>query len=241
MTVLGDHLRHNNTLQVLGISWNDCASTKSHPPPVYIVRMSSEFYLDSTRPRSQWTNNTVHYAHVHDHEKFYCWPKLHKMLDGYEKFWFSETEVILLMSLTDKSLYVKKLKIVRCEISDNAAIAISDFLKTEKMVKMFEFSQNTISGESIKLIVEAIRTNTTLQILDISYNNITDDGVASICECLKHNKVLKVLDISGNNITRQGAKLVENFLQENPALLELYFCNNRSPDSVVVMTISKSL
>lgn len=90
----------------------------------------------------------------------------------FDRLQFDHTEAILLTSLVEGNS--KKLEIVRSEISDNAAIVLSDFLQTNKMLQELEFSQNTISGENMEQIVKAIQANITLQILDISSNNISD-------------------------------------------------------------------
>ena len=135
---------------------------------IYNVGINNECYVDNTKPIFQWLNNTEHFVHVYDHEKLNHWPKFDKCLDGVEKLWSGDTEGFLLTSLMHGNLYVKRLKIKRSEISDNAALVISNFLKTNKKIfETFELSQNTISSEGIKMIMKAIQTNTTLKIIDI--------------------------------------------------------------------------
>ena len=235
VTALSDHLKHNNTLQVLGISWNDSDTTY-----VYTVGINNESYVDNIWPKSKWTNNTVQYVHECNYKELHYWPKFDKFLYNIthrlQKLQFDDIEAILLTALLHDSIDVTKLKIVRSKISYNAAVVISSFLEACTLQE-FEISKCKISNEVIKQIMKAIQTNTTLQTLDISYIDLTDDGIS---ECLKINNALKVLNISGNVVSERGAKIVAKFIQENTTLLSMYFCDNKISDSGAVV-ISESL
>ena len=201
--VLSDHLRHNNTLQVLGISCNDSDTTY-----VYAVGINSECYVGDTWPRSEWNNNTVHYVQERHYIQLHHWPND----EGLQLQIFDSIEAIILTALLCNNAEISKLKIVRSELSENAVVFISDFLKVNKTLQEFELSK---SKTSIKQIIKAIRANATLQILNISYNIISDTGIVTINECLKHNNTLKVINISGNYITEREAKTMTNFIPEN--------------------------
>ena len=245
VTTLCNHLKCNNALQVLGISWNNTSAGSFQVPPIYIVGIYNECYVDNINPSIKWINdNTVYYKPSYDkYERLSYCTNFDRYLDELEELWFHDTEVFLLLSLVHKhNTYhcIKRLRIRRTEISDEAAVAISGFLKTKRSAKVIDLSLNAISSKAVKQIMKAIQVNTTLQVLDISYNNITDDAVLGIDEYLKCNKALKVLDISGNKISKYGAKSVVNYVKQNATLVELYFCNNKLFDDAVV-TISESL
>ena len=211
MVTLSDHLKHNNALQVLGISWND-----THTTYIYAVGINNGCYIDSTWPKSKWANGTVRYECndsvkeyiVYSDEEFdncllYFDQTTHKLQ-------FNDTEAILLTALAHGNADVKIIEIVNCEISDNAAIVISEFLKRNETLKTLKLSQSTVSIEAIEHFMKVIQTNTStsLEVLDISSNNMCDDGMIVISKYLKHNRKIKELNIAGNIITEQGAKVV---------------------------------
>ena len=231
---LSDYLKHNNALQVLGISWNDTEDTTY----VYHVGINKECYIDDTWPRSQWIVNTVHYASK-DHHDFFCWDELK----------FSDIEAILLTALADNNVDAKTLKIVNSEVSDSAALVISDFLKANKIIEKLEMSNNIISINTITQIIKAAQTNTTLQILDISSNNIPDDGVVAIIKQLnnisltslsriiniiKVNATLQILDLSHNNISDDGAVVISEYLKANTTLKELDISSNEITNDGII-------
>ena len=199
MATLSDHLKHNNTLQVLGISWND-----THTTYIYTVGINNGCYIDSKWPKSKWANGTVQYERNDSVKEYvvYSNQTTHKLP-------FNDTEAILLIAIAHGNADVKIIEIVNCEISANAAIVISDFLKRNETFKNLKLSQSTVSIEAIEHIMKAIQTNTntSLEMLDISSNNLCDDGVIVISKYLKHNRTIKELNIAGNIITEQGAKI----------------------------------
>ena len=135
--------------------------------------MYSECYVDKVWPRSEWTKNTVHYVHdyndyemlnhlsdddlsVDDQPEFDCNLNDTDMLD---KLPFSDTEAVLLTALLHDKSDVNTLEIVRCEIADNVAIVVSNFLETNEALKKLKLSQNTIYSKDIEQIMTAIRIN----------------------------------------------------------------------------------
>ena len=222
------HLEHNSTLKVLGISWDDYVTTDIDVIYVYAIGVNNECHVDSTWPKPAWTNNTVCYEHKLD------WGSE----NAESVLQFNNDEVIVLTALIHGN-FVSSLQIVRCEISESTAIAISDFLKTDKTLKKLKLSLNIISVEAIEEIIKSIQTNSTLEILDISSNNVSDhnafdDGTVAITECLQHNETLKELDISNNNIT---IKIIMDSTQVNTTLVKLFIHRNRIfEDGILVIS-----
>ena len=218
MATLSTHLKHNNTLQVLGISWEDAniiSTTDIDTKYVYAIGVNKECHVGSTWPKSEQTNNTVHCIHQQEFD--------HSFIENTESMLqFNDDEVMVLTALLNGN-FVSSLQIVRCEISDSAARAISDFLKADHTLKKLKLSQNKISTKAIEEIIKSIQTNTTLEILNISSNNTFNDGAVAISECLQHNETLRVLDISKNNIT---IKITINNMQVNTTLLKLSIHSN---------------
>ena len=143
--------------------------------------------------------------------------------------WFDDSEAILLTSFVNNINKVKSLEILKSRISDDAAIIIGNFLKTDHILQEFKFSGNRISDKSVQFIMKAIQTNTcsNLQFLDISSNSIHDDDIAEAIRTLEYSVTFEAVDISKYYIG-DGIKVIANFLsQENPSLQKLIFCNNK--------------
>ena len=226
VATLSAHLKHNYTLQVLGISWDDHdVIADIDIIYVYAIGRNNECHVDNTWPKSEWTNNTVHY--VHEPEIDWSLKNTESVLE------FGDDEVIVLTALLNGH-FISILQIVRCEISDNAAIAISEFLKTDKILKKLKLSQNKITSYAVDEIIKAIQANDTLEILDISSNNAFIDGTIAISECLKHNETLKELDISKNDIAK-GIQIIINSMQVNITLLKLSIHSNRISDNGILV------
>ena len=101
--------------------------------------------------------------------------------------WFDDSEAILLTSFVNNINKVKSLEILESRISDDAAIIIGNFLKTDYFLQEFKLSGNRISDKAVQLIIKAIQTNTSsnLQLLDFS-SNIIDDDVAEAIDSVKY-------------------------------------------------------
>ena len=126
VTALSDCLKHNNGLEVLGISWN-CMNTTY----VYAVnKINNKSYVGNTWP--QWTRNPVCNVFKYDREDLF--DHLHFNCkysnDTMSKLQFDDIEAILLTAFVHGNVDLTKFEIVNCKISDNAAMVISDFLKT---------------------------------------------------------------------------------------------------------------
>ena len=227
-TVLGSYLKHNSTLQELLISWNDIDITN-----LYIS--ATKCHVTATWPYIVFHNFTQYVVHNHSS----AWPWHDRQLinandtmkPNLTELQFDHAEAMLLISHAIKN--VKNFQIVKCKISDSAALVLSEFLEVNNSIRVLELSWNTISSKAIKQIINAIQFNTTLQMLDISSNNISDDGAVAISKCLTCNKVIKVLDISKNNIAK-GIEIIGYSIQENTVLQDMYLFNNKMCDDDVV-------
>jgi len=149
---------------------------------------------------------------------------------GFNKLQFSDTKAILLTALVHGNDDGLTFEIMWKEICDDAAVVISDFLKSSKTLKNLNLTQNTISSEVIKEIMKAIKTNTILQILDISYNKISDNGAVAISELLKENNTLQRLSMSHNRISNNGIIDIGKGLQINTTLQMLDISYNSISD-----------
>ena len=215
---LSDHLKHNNTLQVLKISWNH-HYIYSSTTYVYHVGMNNECYVDIVRMKSYWDT-----------------PYTFASRDGYhcKKVEFNDIEAILLTALVYGNVDVNTIRIVNNIISNSAALVISDFLKENKTIETLKLSKNTISTEAINQILKAIQTNTTLQILNISSNNISDDVAVAISEYLKNNNTLQQLDMSYNQVSGIGVNNITKALPKNITLQILDISHNDISDDGAV-------
>ena len=224
VATVSTHLKHNTTLQVLGISWNDAnimSIIDIDTIYVYAIGVNNECHIDNTWPKSELTNNAVHY--VHELEIYWSSECLLQ---------FDDDEVIVLTAFLCGN-FVTTIQIVGCEISDNAAIAISDLLKVDETLQKLKLSQNIISIEAIEEIIKSIEINNALEILDISSNDVFEFGTIVIGEYLQHNKTLRELDIS-KHIT---VKIIMNNMQVNTTLLKLSIHQNRiSDDGILVIS-----
>ena len=178
-TALSDCLKHNSTIQVLGMSWNDTNNMY-----VYTVGINDLGCIGNTWPQYHWTNNTVKYVSDYGSDEFDdCFISgAHKL----NKLQFSKAEAILFTALLYGNVNVKTIKILWSNVTDDAAMVISEFLKTDQTLQRLKISQTALSSIAIKQIMESIKTNTSLQILEMSLNKITDVGAVAIIECLKN-------------------------------------------------------
>ena len=83
-------------------------------------------------------------------------------------------------------------------ISDDGAIAISEYLRLSKTLKELHVSNNDITNKGIIEITQAIQINTALRLIDLKISRCKD-VVRALSDCLKQNTTLKVLGISWND------------------------------------------
>ena len=218
---LSDHLKHNNTLQVLKISWKD-----SDIRYAYTVKVWSDYSVYTTIATPKWFCKMVAQS------SWYHQPCV-------REFNFDDIEAFLLTALVHNNNDVK-LNIVNSKITADAAIIISDFLATNKRTQKLKMSQNTISSKALKLIMKGIKANNTLSKLNISHNNISNDGAVAISECLMNNNILQNLNMSYNNVSSNGIISIGKALQINTALQILDISYNKFDDYVTLCEIPRN-
>ena len=155
VTVLRQSLKHNNTLQVLGISWND-----SDAMYVYHVGTNNESYVDDTWPQSKLTKSNVH---RHCHKEFDTYAQFDQCYNDtankHKVLQFGDIEAMLLTALVHGNVDVIAIEITNSIVSDSAAIIISNFLEKNKTLEKLKVAHNLISSEGIKQILKAFHIN----------------------------------------------------------------------------------
>ena len=137
----------------------------------------------------------------------------------------------------------QKLDISNNAISDDGAVAISEYLRYSRTLLELNISHNQVSDIGIIIITKALQTNITFQILDVSYNNISDDGTMVIGETLVNteNPKLPKLNLSYNNISNKGVVALSDCLKHNNTLQELIVSWRNCKDLLIlnINTINK--
>ena len=111
-------------------------------------------------------------------------------------------------------------------LSDDGAIAFSEYLKTNASLIELNLSGNVITHKGASAIAETLMVNNTLQKLNISHNGLFDSGAISFSECLKTNTSLIELNLSGNVIECKGARANSETLMVNNTLQKLNISHN---------------
>ena len=107
--------------------------------------MNNECCVGNTWPKSGCINNTVHE------------PEIDRGSENTDfVLQFNDDEVFVLTAFLYGN-FVTSLQILRYEITEYAAIAISDFLEVDKTLKKLKLSQNMITDDAINEIVQAIQ------------------------------------------------------------------------------------
>lgn len=103
--------------------------------------------------------------------------------------------------------HLKTLDVGRCEISDDGAETILDYLmnNNNSLVEL-TLSYNDFSKEGWLYISSALKCNHGLQTLSIDNNNIGDEELAVLCQGISQNKSLRCLDIDGNVFSDVGGE-----------------------------------
>ena len=145
---------------------------------------------------------------------------------------FGDTGIILILAfLQNNHNTIQELHVANNNISDDGAIAISEYLKTNNTLQSLNLAKNNITSVGAKRISEAIKINTVLQTLDISSNRISDDGVVAISSCIKQNYTLRHFVISDDDISSNvmekvrediGSRLKIDSRKQGYHLLELF-------------------
>lgn len=104
------------------------------------------------------------------------------------------------------SVHLKALNIGHCDISDEGAENILDYLMTSNSLVELTISNNDFSKEGWLYLSSALKCNQCLQTLSIDNNNIGDEELSILCQGISQNKSLRCLDIEGNDFSDIGAE-----------------------------------
>ena len=103
-------------------------------------------------------------------------------------------------------LSVQSLDLSCNQFNDSESKKLFSAIKFNRSLRKLNFSQNYIisSIDITVAISECLKTNKVLQELDISKNNISDEGTKRLAEAMQENSTLCVLNISKNFISKKG-------------------------------------
>ena len=94
-----------------------------------------------------------------------------------------------------------------CEIGDDGAEVVADFLKLDDTVQAVWFHNCMIGPRGVKDIAEALKLNETVEELDLTQNCFGDNGAEILIQALGHNVCITCLCIRENDI---APKLLAN-------------------------------
>ena len=117
----------------------------------------------------------------------------------------------LIKSMTSSIRCLTTLHISHCEIHDQRASDMAEFLCHNKKLQELNLSHNNLQAADIIIIVEALNhLITDLTEFNVSNNNISDQAATSIAMFLSQNIRLKEIDISFNNLRVSGLMYIVN-------------------------------
>ncbi|XP_073671574.1 protein NLRC3-like [Paramisgurnus dabryanus] len=137
-------------------------------------------------------------------------------------------EVLVRLQLVVKE--TKKLKLWRCDITDEGCVALTSALRSNpSSLRDLDLSYNNLTDSGVKLISDVLKNpDCKLKILKLSQCDITDEGCVALTSALRSNPShLRELNLSFNNLRDSGVKLISDVLK-NPdcklEILELKWC-----------------
>ncbi|KAF6262581.1 hypothetical protein COO60DRAFT_1495678 [Scenedesmus sp. NREL 46B-D3] len=112
-------------------------------------------------------------------------------------------------------------------LSEQGCLAVAEFLRRDRRIKVITLSGNGIRDEGIELIAEGLAGNSSLLCLDLSGNKIGNAGALALAEALHSNKTLAELQLSNNRIGDEGAEALAAAIASSSALKKLQLSGNR--------------
>ena len=112
----------------------------------------------------------------------------------------------IIVAMESPLLSVQSLDLSCNQFNDSESKKLFSAIKFNRSLRKLNFSQNYIisSIDITVAISECLKTNKVLQELDISKNNITDEGAKRLAEAMQENSTLSVFNISKNFISKKG-------------------------------------
>ena len=230
---ISEYLMNNNTLQELNLSYNR-VSDKGIVSIAKALQINRTLeLLDISSDLSNITNKGL--LDFSSYLKGKCtlqhlrisWNDKHldlnlKVISHHKIYimcnYYGTTGAILLSTFLHHYVCTVTLDLTNYQLSDNAAVAISEYLKSNNTLQELNMSHNRLSDKGIVSIVRALKINRTLRLLNISHNTISDDGAVAISECLMNNNTLQQLNMSCNRVSDKGIVSIAEALQINRTL-----------------------
>ena len=96
-----------------------------------------------------------------------------------------------------------------CEIGDDGAEIVADFLKHDEIVIEVRLFGCNIGLREVKFIAEALKQNQSVKIIHFQYNRIDDEGAKALIEALNCNLSITSLVVYGNPIAPEFQEAIE--------------------------------
>ena len=145
---------------------------------------------------------------------------------------------------TNTSLVELNLSDCKLTITEGNGTTLNHMLKTNKTLRVFTLSNNSINGYGVRYITEGISSSSAISKLDLSGNPIQDgeDGLSHLCQALTTNLCLLELNLSDCKltITEENGKALSHMLKTNKTL-NIFALTNNSINGCGVRYLSKSI
>ena len=96
-----------------------------------------------------------------------------------------------------------------CQIGDNGAEIVADFLKHDKTVTKVWMYDCDIRPQGVKAIAESLKHNRTAELLNLFTNPIGDEGADALIDALSYNVLMKLLIVSRWSIAPKLCATIE--------------------------------
>ena len=101
---------------------------------------------------------------------------------------------------------VIELNLGRCDIGDEEAILLADFLRRNKTVRKVRLVDNRFGRLGLANIMDALKKNQRVHHLSLSFNQLTDLDAELILDLLDRNVTLTSIDLRSNRISQRLLK-----------------------------------
>ncbi|XP_073721832.1 NLR family CARD domain-containing protein 3-like [Misgurnus anguillicaudatus] len=130
----------------------------------------------------------------------------------------------LLLKLQPVIKETKKLKLCKCNITDEGCDALTSALSSNPShLRDLDLSDNKLKDSGVKLISDVLKNpDCKLEILKLCSCDITDEGCVALTSALRSNPShLRELDLSYNKLRDSGVKLISDVLKNPDCKLEI--------------------
>ena len=229
LAAINEYIRKDNAVQIFNASWNSVVANSGCGSQLVITTLQSLRWSPDGSENSVldynkevWlVNNTVW-------NNIPCRFTRDSLIELQfpSSYILSGTQVDVIQGIMQIDT-LQKLSISHNLLSDDGAIAFSEYLKTNTTLIELDMGNNNITCKGANRLAEATKVNSALQKLNVSHNQISYDGAIAFSECLKTNTTLIELDMGWNNITCKGASRLAEATKVNSALQKLNISHNQ--------------